>query len=217
EFQAKLYLLGKDIFFEEIQSDIGGQVFDFFDKFSEYTYLRIGLLGRHQLINAATALGVIEALRLLNIFVPADAIKKGLAQTVWPGRFEITKTNPFIILDGAQNIASAKELKETVKKIFGSQEVIVVLGISQDKDIKGICKELEPISKTIILTKADNPRATEPKNIAEFFKQSKETKITSSVKEALELAKSIAQKTDIILVSGSLFVVGEARGLCIKA
>ncbi|MBM3252101.1 MAG: bifunctional folylpolyglutamate synthase/dihydrofolate synthase, partial [Candidatus Omnitrophica bacterium] len=87
EFQAKLYLLGKDIFFEEIQSDINGQVFDFFDKFAEYTYLRIGLLGKHQLINAATALGVIEALRLLNIFVPADAIKKGLAQTVWPGRF----------------------------------------------------------------------------------------------------------------------------------
>ncbi|MFH1655226.1 MAG: folylpolyglutamate synthase/dihydrofolate synthase family protein [Candidatus Omnitrophota bacterium] len=211
EFDAKLYLLNKDIFFEEISSDINGQVFNCFDSFSEYTYLRTGLLGNHQLINAATAIGIVDSLRLHSIIVSADAIKKGLDDTIWPGRFEIINRNSFVILDGAQNIASAKELKETINKYFGSKKVILVLGISQDKDIKGICKELEPISKTIILTKADHPRALVPEKMKEFFGKNKEIKMTSSVKEALELSKSIQEKTDIILVTGSLFVVGEAR------
>jgi len=211
ELNAKLYLLGKDIFFEEISSDINGQVFNCFDSFNEYTYLRIGLLGYHQLINAATAVGIVDSLRLHNIIISPDAIKKGLDDTIWPGRFEIVAKDPFVILDGAQNIASAKELKETIKKYFGSKKVILVLGISQDKDIKGICQELESISKAIILTKADHPRATEPEKILCFFGKDREIKKTSSVKEAMELSKSISQKTDIILATGSLFVVGETR------
>ena len=175
-------------------------------------------MGNHQLINAATAIGIVDALRSHNIIISPDAIKKGLEDTVWPGRFEILQRNPFVILDGAQNIASARELKGTIKKYFGPKEIILVLGISQDKDIKGICKELEPISKTVILTKADHPRALAPEKMRDFFTKDKEIKITSTVKEALELSHSICQKTDIILLTGSLFVVGEARNYekCVK-
>jgi len=216
EYDAKLYVVGKDIFFDELFSDINGQVFNYFDSFCEYTNLRIGLLGRHQLINAATAIGIIDALRLFNFIVPVAAIKKGLEKTLWPGRFEVIDKDPFVILDGAQNTASAEALKDTVKKIFGDQKAILILGISQDKDLKGICRTLEPIVKTVILTKSNNPRATEPKNLAEFFPKNKDIKITSSVKEALELSKAISKKDDIILVTGSLFVVGEARDLWSK-
>lgn len=216
EYDAKLYVVGRDIFFEELFSDINGQVFNYFDSFGEYTNLRMGLLGHHQLINAVTAIGIIDSLRLFNFFVSADAIKKGLEKTLWPGRFEIIQKNPFIILDGAQNVASAEALKDTIKKIFGVQKVILILGVSQDKDLKGICKALEPIAETVILTKANNPRASEPKNLAEFFPKNKDVKISSSVKEALELSQSILEKTDIILVTGSLFVVGEARDLWLK-
>ena len=213
EFDAKLYLLGKDIFFEETLSDINGQVFNCFDSFSEHTYLKISLLGYHQLINAALAVGVVDSLKLHNIVISSDAVKKGLDETSWPGRFEIIQKDPFVILDGAQNIASAKALKDIIKKIFGAQKVILVLGIMQDKDIKGICRELESISKNIILTKADSPRAAEPKKMSGFFKDKRDIKLASSVKEAIELSKSISQKNDIILATGSLYVVGEARKL----
>jgi len=213
EFDAKLYVVGKDIFFEELFSDINGQVFNYFDSFSEYTNLRTGLLGRHQLINAATAIGIVDALRLFNFIVPAEAIKKGLETTFWPGRFEVIDKDPFVILDGAQNSASAEALKNTIKKIFGEQKTTLILGISQDKDLKGVCKALEPIAKTVILTKADNPRASEPKNLLGFFSENQDIKTTSGVKEALELSKAISLENDIILVTGSLFVVGEARDL----
>ena len=216
EFDAKLYVVGKDIFFEELFSDISGQVFNYFDSFSEYANLRTGLVGHHQLINAATAIGIIDALRLFNFIVPSDAIKRGLETTFWPGRFEVIDKDPFVILDGAQNAASAEALKDTIKKIFGDKKVILILGVSQDKDLKGICKALEPIAKTVILTKADNARASEPKKLAEFFPKNKNIKITSSVKEAVELSRSISKKTDIILITGSLFVVGEARELWSK-
>ncbi|HOX54280.1 MAG: bifunctional folylpolyglutamate synthase/dihydrofolate synthase [Candidatus Omnitrophica bacterium] len=216
EFDAKLYVMGKDIFFEELFSDINGQVFNYFDSFCEYANLRTSLLGSHQLINAATAIGIIDALRLFNFIVPPEAIKKGLEATSWPGRFEIMAKDPFVILDGAQNAASAEVLKKTIKKIFGDQKVILILGVSQDKDLQGICRELELIAKTVILTKADNPRASEPKNLIQFFPKNKEIRLTSSVKEAIELSKAISEKTDIILASGSLFVVGEARDLWLK-
>ncbi|MBM3244321.1 MAG: hypothetical protein FJZ15_00815 [Candidatus Omnitrophica bacterium] len=117
---------------------------------------------------------------------------------------------PFIILDGAQNAASAKALKQSIKENFKYEKLLLVLGISGDKDIPGICRELREISDTVFLTKADNPRACEPQDLARYF-QVKALRKTKSVKEALILAKKQAGEEDLILVAGSLFVAGEAR------
>ena len=177
---------------------------------SGYPRFKIRLQGVHQQINANVAVAVIKALRNYGINITKGAIEKGLYNTVWPGRCEVISKNPFVVLDGAQNIASAKAIKEAIRQNFRYKRLILVFGISQDKDIRGVCSELRGLSDEVILTKADNPRAANPVELAAYFKD-KPTYTNQGVKEAKEKAMAIASKDDLILVTGSLFVVGEFR------
>jgi dihydrofolate synthase/folylpolyglutamate synthase len=223
EAGAKLYEVGKDIIFR-----VHGSRFTVHGLTGRYTDLRIKLLGRHQVINAAVAIGVIEALRNYNIKVSVDSLRGGLYNTIWPGRCEVISRNPLVVLDGAQNVASSKALKKTIKESFSAaggstyggkyKKLILVLGISSDKDIKGICQELCPLADEIILTQATNPRAASVDNIEKIIRAQgtgHRAQIIKSknVKEAKERALDIAKKEDLILVTGSLFVVGEFRHL----
>jgi len=212
---AKSYEVGKDIIFNEGNSD-----FNIKGIFSRYPDLKINLLGRHQLINATVAVGVIEALKFYGITIDTDSIRAGLYRTAWPGRCEVVGRNPWVVLDGAQNVASACALKQAIKENFSTRgrlsrkkkfkKLILVFGISKDKDIKGTSLELADFADVVVLTKSRNPRAQPPQDLAKYFKD-KPTYITQSVKEAGELAARIATKEDLILVTGSLFVVGEFR------
>ena len=207
ELGAKLYEVNKDIFYEKTH-----QGFNVLGVFGEYPNLEIRLLGKHQLINATLAVGVIEALRFYDIIVDVQSIRDGLYNTLWPGRCEIVSEKPLIVLDGAQNVASMRALKETIKENFQYKRLILILGISSDKDIKGICQELYELVDEAILTQASNPRATQPEILAKHF-NGKKIYITRNVKEAKELAYCLSQKEDLILVCGSLFVVGEFRNV----
>jgi len=207
EVKVKLCEVNKDIFYEKTRKG-----FNVVGIFGEYPNLEIRLIGKHQIINATVAIGVIEALRLHNIDVGIDSIRGGLYNTIWPGRCEVVSQEPLVVLDGAQNVASATALKEAIKENFKYKKLILVLGVSCDKDIKGICKELYDLADTVILTKANNPRATEPQVLAGYF-NGKDTHITSNVKEAKAKALRIAEKENLVLVCGSLFVVGESRTL----
>ncbi|MDD4980522.1 MAG: bifunctional folylpolyglutamate synthase/dihydrofolate synthase [Candidatus Omnitrophica bacterium] len=207
---ARLLEVGKDILVTAYSLPLTAYRFKVKGISGEYANLKIRLLGKHQLINAAVAVGVIEALRVYNIDVGMDAIRGGLYNTLWPGRCEVISPDPLIVLDGAQNIASTQALKKTVKENFQYKRLILVLGISSDKDIKGICSELYELADEIILTKADNPRASEPEVLAQYF-PGKKIHMTDGVKEAKALARRLSQKEDLILVCGSLFVVGDFR------
>jgi len=202
---AKLYEVNKDIFYEKT-----ARGFSVMGIFCEYPNLEINLLGRHQLINATVAVGVIEALRFYNINIDTDSIRAGLYNTIWPGRCEVIARDPLVVLDGAQNIASGRTLKGTIKENFKYRKLILVLGISNDKDIKGICNELSDLADEVVLTKSTNPRATSPEVLAQYF-DGKVVHKTNNVKEAKAKANSLAKKEDLILVTGSLFVVGEFR------
>ena len=205
EEKIKLYEVGKDIEYKKTRNG-----FSVKGVFGEYPDLKIRLLGKHQLINATVALGAIEGLRMHNINIGSDAVREGLYNTAWPGRCEVVSRAPLIVLDGAQNIASMAALKETIKESFAYRRLILVLGISSDKDIKGISSEIYDLPDVIVLTKADNPRAMQPAALAEYF-NGKETQITDNVREAKELSRRLAGKDDLILACGSLFVVGEFR------
>ncbi|MDD4953543.1 MAG: bifunctional folylpolyglutamate synthase/dihydrofolate synthase [Candidatus Omnitrophica bacterium] len=204
---ARLYEVGRDIKFEVQSSKFKVQ-----GVAGEYPALRIRLLGAHQLVNAAGAVGAIEALGFSGINIDVDSIRRGLYNTRWPARCEVIAKNPLVVLDGAQNIASAGALKSTIKENFKYKRLILVLGISNDKDIKGICNVLCNLADEVILTKADNPRATKPEDLAKYFNDRKQH-ITNNVPEALGLAQKEANREDLILITGSLFVTGQARGL----
>ena len=208
---ATLFEVGKDITYKRTR-----QGFKVVGILGEYLDLKTTLIGEHQLINATVALGLAEALHVSDI----SCIKRGIYNTVWPGRCEIVSKVPLTILDGAQNSASALALKKTIRNDFikgksglkfaKPNKVILVLGVSKDKDIKGVCRDLYGLANKVILTKSDNPRACAPEVLAAYFRN-KDCFITTNVKDAKRKALELATVDDLILVTGSLFVVGEYR------
>lgn len=214
ERDSRLILVGKDITFEEVKSNESEEVFNVFGAYGKYPLLKSRLIGLHQMINAATAIGIIKALELKGVKISRGAVKKGIETARWPGRLEIIGRSPYIVLDGAQNRASAEVLANAIKKIFRYRKLILVLGVSKDKDVLGILQNLMPISDSIVLTKSKIvERALEPKYLKEAAGNDniKDMSMTSNVEDALKIALSKADKGDLILVTGSLFVVGEAK------
>lgn len=215
---ARLYEVNRDIKYQKAEDK-----FSVKGIFDEYPDLKIRLLGSHQIINATVAVGIVEALKFYDFFVDAASLRKGLLHTIWPGRCEVVQQDPLVVLDGAQNIASSSALKKAIRENFlcsrsasgrglkgKNKRLILVIGISNDKDLKGICAQLRGLADEIVLTKANNPRATPPGILAKYF-NGKKVYLTNNVREAREKTKAIAKKKDLILVTGSLFVVGEFR------
>lgn len=202
---AKLYLIGKDIKYSGRRSAFGVK-----GALGSYPDLRIKLVGSHQIVNACTATATIGALKSQGIQVSMDALRKGLYHTLWPGRCETISGSPLVVLDGAQNASSAKVLLETLRGWFRYKKLILVFGISQDKDIAGVCRQLAPAADTVVLTRADNPRAAAAKDLIRYF-NGKNIFLTGNLRDARRKAYQLAKKEDLILVTGSLFVVGEFR------
>ncbi len=216
EVNASLYEVGRDITYEKMRDK-----FRVKGVFGKYPNLRIRLLGGHQLINATVAIAVVGALRFFNVEVRIDSIRKGLYNTIWPARCEVVSEQPMVVLDGAQNAASSNALSKAVKENFKYKKLILVLGISRDKDIKGICRALIPISRQVIITQANNPRAADMEIIEKFIRSNKQeagSRIFKrrKVKQAIELAREKAAPKDLILVTGSLFLAGQVRSLFLK-
>lgn len=212
ERNAKLVIVGRDILFEEVASSDRSQTINIFGMFGEYPLINLGLLGAHQAVNAAAAAGAIEGLRFRDIVISPEYIRSGLEDAKWEGRFEKISDLPLTIVDGAQNKASAKALAAAVKKIYPSKRVVTVLGVSKDKDIKGILEEILPISDSLVLTKSNMVhRALDPRKIKEHVLAFKDVTVTENSEAALNAAKKKARAGDMILVTGSLFVVGEIK------
>lgn len=206
---VRLYQVQKDIFYEGVGIQEDRECFNILGIFGEYPRLGMRLLGEHQIINAATAIGIVEALRFHNIVILSASIREGVDNVSWPGRLEVIGQRPLVVVDGAQNRASAIALKDAVMRIFKFNKLILILGISKDKDIPGICRELEAISDEVILTKASSFRAEDPHFLKRYI--NKKFHITDKVEDAIELGKRISEDDDLILITGSLYVVGEAK------
>ncbi len=215
EEQAVLYEIGKDITFDLAGYGTDHQEFNIRGALGRFSGLKIKFLGAHQLINATLAASLVSALFMKSREnFKAGIFKKGLWKTNWPARFEIVSKDPLLVLDGAHNVASAKALAETLRQNFPEKKIILVLGISRDKDIRGIARELFPLSDKVVLTRADNPRAARPAEIlsvGKTFLRDQKAQVSRSVLEALKIVRSNPVRDSLILVCGSLFVVAEAR------
>ena len=177
----------------------------------KYEDLKIGLKGRHQRINAATAVEVAEILKTMGFKITDEAISEGLKNIVWPGRFELLRKNPDVIVDCAHNGASAQALARTLMEAYPRRRVILVIGVSQDKDAGAICNSLKDNVARVFLTKAGHPRAhvfTQAEG-KDYFGD-KPFEIIESLPKALEKALQIAEPQDVVLVTGSIFLVAEA-------
>jgi dihydrofolate synthase/folylpolyglutamate synthase len=165
-----------------------------------------------QITNVETVKSVLGCLKKKGFPISSNAISSGIKKRFWPGRFEVLQTKPVIILDGAHTIESCAILARTIKKIFKNKKITLIFGTSQDKDIKSMAHILEPLAQFVIGTVASHPRAYvfNRRKLKGFFPR-KLTFLAPNVKSAVQLAQRLTKKEDVIVVTGSLFVAGEAR------
>ena len=203
--------VGRDVTWEKLQSDLSGQRIRVTGRFGTRE-LWIPLLGDHQVENAATAVAALEALDKKNgVVIPDEILKQGMARVNWPARFQVLRQRPYLVVDGAHNRESALRLRESVQSYFPRSKVVLVLGASGDKDIKTIVEELAPICHTVIVTRANHPRAAATGLLVrEFARHGLQAETSGSVAQAIARAGHMVAENDLILVAGSLFVAAEA-------
>ena len=171
--------------------------------------VRCRLLGVFQPANALLA---VAAARQLG--ASEEAIRRGLAGVDWPGRFQIVRRDPIVVVDGAHNPGGARALAASLRAYFPDQPVTVVVGISADKDQAGILAALAPVAGRLILTAYQSPRAARPAALRTLLPPGHGPADTAdSLPEAMQLAMR-EPRTPIICVAGSLYLVGEALAYC---
>jgi len=208
--EAKVVQVGKDITWHKIGGDLCYQSLVVKSRTSKYQ-VSIPLLGDFQIENAAVAVAALEILASAGFSISTTNIAQGLSRVKWPGRFHILQQNPTVLVDGAHNVASMRRLVSNIKAYFVHKRIFLVFGTSSDKDIPGIINELVPLSPQVIVTRTAHSRAASPPTLAaEFNKRGIEPEIREPISEAISRALSLADRTDIICVTGSLFVVAEA-------
>lgn len=173
----------------------------------------LALRGPFQRTNARVALATVLALRRQGWEIPDEALYRGLATTRWPGRLEVAGEHPLLVLDGAHNVDSARALRDALQAEFSFGRLILVLGFSRGHDAAAFASELGPLAAHIFATASCHPRAIPPRQVAEAVRPAVAVPVeeVESVAAALEQARRIASPTDLICVTGSLFVVAEAR------
>lgn len=179
-----------------------------------YPDVELSLLGDHQRMNAAVAVHVIECLRKHDVKVSESAIRTSLKSIRWPLRYEIIHEQPFVILDAAHNEASALALRRTIMDAFPDLKVALILGVSEDKKIPDICASLKPIVKRVYFTQAKHKRAHKfTRQEAGFLFSGIDTQFTKNTADAFRKAMKSADSSDVILVTGSIFVTSEVRSI----
>ena len=191
--------------------DLRGQSFHLARSGSERR-LRIPLLGRHQIENAAVAVAAIDALNENGAGISEDAICEGLLKTEWPGRLEVLGREPWLVVDGAHTPESVERIMQAIEDHFPFRRACFIVGVSEDKNIESMAALLRPLAGQVYATRSSHQRAAPPGRVAEAFRHcGAAVQVTAGVEEALQLAAGLAEKDDLICVLGSLFLVAEAR------
>ncbi|MBW2709485.1 MAG: bifunctional folylpolyglutamate synthase/dihydrofolate synthase [Deltaproteobacteria bacterium] len=198
--------VGKEVKYRSTPSGL-----HFFGQSRSIKGLQLGLRGIHQARNAALALGMMECIETKGFPHSTDQISRGLAKADWPGRMQVIRENPTILLDGAHNSAAVKALVRSILSDFSYDKMILVIGIMADKDIAALLRAIVPISDQVLYTRPVYSRAADPGILMEKAQPlNVPGEIVPSLAEALKKAEALATAKDLIVVCGSLFTVGEA-------
>src|SRR5450755_189173 len=172
------------------------------------------LIGRHQLRNIALAIAAAEELSKQGFPITAGSIERGIRQTRWPGRFQVlpaTRDAPEYVFDVAHNPAGAWALRSTLSAAYEDRRLTFVFGAMLDKAIGEMAEILFPLAERVIATRAENPRSASPQEIQEAaVRASVEIESAPDVLSALERARTQAGPQGLVVVTGSIYVVGEA-------
>lgn len=180
--------------------------------------LEITLAGNHQIGNALLAIKVLEELNNLGYNISEKALRKGLKETSWPGRFTVVGKKPYFIVDGAHNADAAKKLAQTIEFYFTNKRIIFIMGILRDKEYETIIELTHTYADQIItVATPGNARAMSAYELAaEVAKVHSNVTAADSIEEAVEISYLLAGKEDVIIAFGSLSFMGRMLGILEK-
>lgn len=181
---------------------------------SQFMHLPVPLPGEHQAYNCALALATIDALKKCGFNFPEAQLHDGLTKTALPGRMELIWDRPRILVDGAHNPASVAALMRCVGAHVPYDSMVCIFGCCEDKDVPGMLDKVALGGDKVIFTRAKgNPRAADPDELQREFgeRSGKMSQVAKSLPEALNLATRAVGRDDLIVVTGSFYLVGEAK------
>jgi dihydrofolate synthase / folylpolyglutamate synthase len=194
---------------------VGGQALVVRGLHATYEDLLLPIHGEHAAHNAAAAIAAVEA--LLERALDADAVRTALGSITSPGRLEVRSRRPLVILDGAHNPAAAEALAIALPETFAGDRLHLVMAVFRDKDIEGIVRTIAPLADAGYAAAVDSVRARPAQEVAAaLIAAGVPTETFGSVAEAFAAARRAASEDDIILVTGSLYTVADARRVVVE-
>jgi dihydrofolate synthase/folylpolyglutamate synthase len=180
---------------------------------SKFEHLRVPLHGKHQAINCGLALAMLDKLKSIGYEIDNEKATKGLHSVSLAGRMEIIWDDPRIMIDAAHNAASIKALIHAIGQNIPYDSMVVIFGCNSDKDIRGMLEKLQYGADKVIFTRSNSAKAVSPEDLADMYTEicGKMCQTAASLGPALQLAKSAVSKEDLICITGSFYLIGEAK------
>lgn len=180
---------------------------------SKFEHIRVPLYGKHQAINCGLALALLDSLRSSGYDIDIDKAADGLHGVTLAGRMEMICDDPRIMIDGAHNAASVRALIHAIGQNIPYDSMVVIFGCNGDKDIPGMLTELQYGADKVIFTRSSSMKAVSPQDLADSYTEicGKMYQTSSSLGEALQLARSAVGREDLILITGSFYLIGQAK------
>ncbi|WP_428939537.1 bifunctional folylpolyglutamate synthase/dihydrofolate synthase [Fontivita pretiosa] len=182
---------------------------------SKFEHLAVPLLGEHQALNCGLALAVIDRLKMRGFALNDQRCMEGLARTQIPGRMELICTNPRVLVDGAHNAASIDAMMRAIGQHIPYDSMVVIFGCCADKDVPGMLERITSGADKVIFTNVNNIRTADPEELAARYVElyGKMAQVAPNLSAALEIANRAVTKEDLICITGSFYLVGEAKKL----
>ncbi|HII41408.1 MAG TPA: bifunctional folylpolyglutamate synthase/dihydrofolate synthase, partial [Thermoplasmata archaeon] len=209
ELHAPLTVLGRDVTVERIAQDLSGQRLRVLGDFGTLE-VTTPLAGSFQMENVGLAVAALTELRKTGIEVPDAAIVSGIAAARWPGRFQVIRKDPLVIVDGAHNGPAAAALASAYSELLPARKCILVTGILADKDLASITRSLGPLASRVVACRPKSHRAYHAEEVASAFRPYAPSEVVPHIPDAIDRALAEAAKDDVVLITGSIYTAGEA-------
>jgi dihydrofolate synthase/folylpolyglutamate synthase len=182
---------------------------------SKFEHLAVPLIGEHQAINCGLALSIIDRLKTRGLAISDTRAMEGLAKCVVPGRMEMLSQTPRILADCAHNAASLDAMMRAIGQHIPYDSMVVIFGCCADKDVSGMLERITSGADKVIFTKVNNVRSADPGELAaQYIEQyGKMAQVANTLEDALAIANRAVTKEDLICITGSFYLVGEAKKL----
>ncbi|MBL7186364.1 MAG: bifunctional folylpolyglutamate synthase/dihydrofolate synthase [Phycisphaerae bacterium] len=180
---------------------------------SKFEHVRVPLHGKHQAINCGLALAMLDKLKAVGYKIDNEKASVGLSEVFLAGRMEMIWDDPRIMIDAAHNAASIKALIHAIGQNIPYDSMVVIFGCNYDKDVRGMLERLQYGADKVVFTRSNSVKAVPPDDLAEMYTEicGKMCQTASSLGQALQLAKSAVSKEDLICITGSFYLIGQAK------